>query len=117
MLTNARRLFEQLRSRLTGSDRLGEAPTTQRRRALVAAAVCVLATVAIAQLLAPSVTRSATETFNVTGDSFVSEGNPDVAHGDLQYLKVDGGPQRDTAYLRVDIPPAHRVLKKATLHV
>ncbi|TML93915.1 MAG: DNRLRE domain-containing protein, partial [Actinobacteria bacterium] len=117
MLSNARRLFAQLRSSRTGGFLIGEAPTTQRRRALVGAAVCVLATVAIAQLLAPSVTRSATQTFTVTADSFVSEGNPDVAHGDLQYLKVDGGPQRDTTYLRVDIPAAHRVLKKATLHV
>jgi len=117
MLTNARRLFAQLRSRRAGAALLGEAPTTQRRRALVAAAVCVLATVAIAQLLAPSVTRSATQTFTVTADSFVSEGNPDVAHGDLQYLKVDGGPLQDTSYLRVDIPPAHRELKKATLRV
>src|SRR5436190_2217266 len=39
MLSNARRLFAQLRSSRTGGFLIGEAPTTQRRRALVGVAV------------------------------------------------------------------------------
>jgi acid phosphatase type 7 len=117
MLTKARRRFAQLRSSRAEGLLIGDAPATQRRRALGIAAVCVLATVAVAQLLAPSETRSATQTFTVTADSYVSESNPDAVHGDMQSLLVDGGPLERTSYLRVDIPPAHRDLKKATLRV
>ena len=101
MLTNARRRLAQLRSRHADGLLIGDAPATERRRALGVAAVCVLATVAIAQLLAPSATKSATQTFVVSADSYVSEGNPDAVHGDWDYLMVDGGPQEHTSYLRV----------------
>ena len=88
------------------------------RRRLALAAACVLATLAVAQFLAPALTRSATaQTFIVSADSYVSERNPDLVHGDLPYLKVDGGHLERTSYLRVDIPPAHRVMTKATLRV
>ncbi len=117
MLTNARRRFAQLRARQADGLLIGDAPATQRRRALGVAAVCVLATVAVAQLLAPSATKSATQTFTVSADSYVSESNPDAVHGDWNYLLVDGGPEEHTSYLRVDIPPAHRDLKKVTLRV
>ncbi|TML87836.1 MAG: DNRLRE domain-containing protein [Actinobacteria bacterium] len=87
-------------------------------RRLALAAACVLATLAAAQFLAPALTRSAeVSTFTVTADSYVSEGQPDLVHGSLPFLKVDGGPLEHSSYLRVDIPAAQRTLKKATLRV
>jgi hypothetical protein len=87
-------------------------------RRLALAAACVLATLAVAQFLAPALTRSAVATtFTVSADSYTSERNPNLVHGNLHYLKVDGGPRERTSYLRIDIPPARRVMTKATLRV
>ena len=88
------------------------------RRRLAFAAACVLAGLLIAQFLVPALTRSAVaETFTVSSDSYVSEQNPNLVHGDLPYLRVDGGRMERSSYLRVDIPAANRTLKKATLRV
>ena len=89
-----------------------------RPRRLALAAACALATLAVAQFLAPAVTRSAVvATFTAAADTYTSARNPDLVHGTLDYLKVDGGRLERTSYLRIDIPPARRSLKKATLRV
>ena len=75
------------------------------RRRLALGAACVLATLVVAQFLVPALTRSAVpELFMVSRDTYISEQNPDLVHGALPYLKVDGGPMERSTYLRVDIP-------------
>jgi hypothetical protein len=102
MLTNAPRFARSL---------------LDRRRALVLMAACVLATIAVAQFLVPSTTKSATETIVVAADTFVSECTPDTAHNTSEVLKVDGGRQERSSYLRFDINSARRNVKKATLRL
>ena len=101
---------------LTNAPRFSESPA-DRKRALVLMAVCFLATIAVAQLLVPSATKSATETFTVAADSYVSECNPDAPHGDSPVLKVDGGRQERSSYLRFNIAGARRNVKHATLRL
>ena len=106
------------RSRTAMLKRLSPRILNDDPRRLALAAACVLATLAVAQFLAPALTHSAVATtFTVTADSYVSESNPDAVHGDMHDLLVDGGPMERSSYLRVDIPAAHRTLTKATLRI
>jgi hypothetical protein len=100
---------------LTNAPRFAASLT--RRRALALAAACLLATLAVAQLLLPSSTRSATETFTVAADTYVSECNPDTAHGASPVLKVDGGRKERSSYLRFDISGTRRNITRATLRL
>jgi hypothetical protein len=116
MLTNARRFLAQLRSHQTGGALVGDGPAAQRRHALLLAALCLLATITVAQLLAPSTARSATETFTASADTYSTERSPDLVPGGYDFLKVKGEPLR-SSYLRFDVDRAIPNVKRATLRV
>src|SRR4029079_10075156 len=59
----------------------------------------------------------ATQTFTLAADTYVSECNPDAAHGDSPILRVDGGRRERSSYLRLDISGAGRNVTKATLRI
>jgi hypothetical protein len=88
-----------------------------QRRRLAFGAACLVATLAVAQLIAPPETKSATQTFTVAADTYVSECNPDAAHGDSPILRVDGGQRERSSYLRFDISGTRNNVTKATLRV
>jgi hypothetical protein len=89
----------------------------EHRRRFALASACLIATLVVAQFVVPPQTRSATQAFKVAADTYVSECNPRSTHGDSPVLKVDGGRQTRSSYLRFDLPNGHRDVKRASLRL
>jgi hypothetical protein len=78
-----------------------------RARTRAGMAVVVLLVAAVAQLVLPAITRSAsTVTYQVVADTYVSESNHRRPHGDRRVLKVDGGGRERFALLRFKVGPS-----------
>ena len=102
------------------SDGLLSYDVEQARRAhtRVAVALALLLTAAVAQVLLPAITRSASSvTYTVANDTYVSEPSHDEPHGDRSVLKVDGGRTERRALLRFNVAPTSAPIRSAKLRL
>jgi hypothetical protein len=96
-----------------------ETATPRRRPRLLLVLSVASVGVVLTQLALSPVTRSVgNATYRAVADTFVSAANHDVAHGDSDVLKTDGGRQLRLAYLRFQMEShGSQPIKSITLRV